>query len=86
MTPALEHDINRQTDAKLRQWFIDSMALYEMADLPIRIALVNITILLMTATGRLTAEIGTSPEEAGKAMSITVMNYQKDLDKKRAKP
>jgi hypothetical protein len=86
MTPrsVLEHDIDRQVDARLRQWFIDSMSLYEMAGLPIRTALINVAVLLMTATGRLTAETGASPEEVGNAMRIAVKNYRKDRKKAQA--
>jgi hypothetical protein len=70
----------------LRQWFIDSMALYEMANLP-RIAITNIAVLLMIATGRLTAELGSRPKEVGNAVRIAVASLQRARrNKKRARP
>jgi hypothetical protein len=65
MTDEMVDDIEKWSDARLKQWFADSVMRYELVDVFRSIALTRSTATLMMALGQLLAGVDVSPDVAG---------------------
>lgn len=82
----LEIDINDWSNEKLRQWMIDTIHRYEMADLDSHLAVINSTINLMMMLAKLLSHTTVPADEAGTKFAEIITGLRNRDKKSKQKP
>lgn len=87
MSPSKEilEDIENWSATKLKQWFLDSMARYEMMDMTEDAAMSHTLVILMATCATMLALCKVTPEEAGNKIAESIQLIRNKARNKKCK-
>jgi hypothetical protein len=76
MSSQIQDDIERWSDKKLQQWFLDSVERYKMIDLPGTAAMSATGATMMIALAQVLAASNAPPDEAADTLADLIVRYR----------